>query len=157
MDKNLRTLVDREEIRIVLDRYSHAVDRPQISLYDDIFTEDIRATYNYNEIDGRAALKAYFSQSGATHPVTIDLLLNRTHFNGNIAIDIDGDAAQTTTYLLAILVMGGAEPKVLVRGNKYYDAWRRMPEGWRISRRRQVTEWMFEQPGIVDPDRREAA
>ena len=80
------------------------------------------------------------------------MLLTRMHFNGNITFKIDGDTARTETYLLAL--NSSDSGKMLVRGNKYQDQWVRTEAGWRIKDRRHMTEWMFDAPVQLDPDRK---
>ena len=152
LEKEIRALADREAIRDVLNLYSDAVDRWEIDLYDEIFTQDVHSVYNYNELHGIEELKNYFKTLGYRGPLKVNMLLTRMHFNGNITFKFDGDTARTETYLLAL--NSSDSGKMLVRGNKYQDQWVRTEAGWRIKDRRHMTEWMFDAPVQLDPDRK---
>lgn len=147
---DLRQLADRESIRAVLATYATAVDLWDIELFADCFTEDVEAVYNYNPLSGIAAVKGYFNDFGCKHALGVGGLVRRMHFNGNCKIEVDGDRARSELYLLALNITDAGV--LMTRGNEYFDEWRRTPDGWRISKRRQVTNWMTEAPVKLDPD-----
>jgi hypothetical protein len=147
---DLRQLSDRESIRGVLATYATAVDLWDIEMFSQCFTEDVEAIYNYNPLSGLEAVKRYFTDFGCRNALGVDGLVRRMHFNGNIRIELDGDQARSETYLLALNINGSGV--LMTRGNEYFDDWARTSEGWRIRKRRQVTNWMTEAPVKLDPD-----
>lgn len=150
-ERAIQGLIDREAIRSVLLAYADAIDTWNIDAFPAVFTDDVYAIYNYNELDGIENLKNYFKNLSFRGPLGVNALPTRMHFTGNVTIDLDGDTAQSDTYLLAL--NSTDDGRMLVRGNRYFDAFVRMPEGWRIRDRRHKTEWMFDSPVRMDPDR----
>jgi hypothetical protein len=152
-DVEVRQLLDRENIRMVLLRYASAVDTPNIQLFDECFAPDVHAEFNVATIDGLEALKSHFQttiDAGDGHEEAHGLIWGRTmHFYGNMVIDVDGDEASSDTYLLTLIVT--TKSNVVIRGNRYRDTWVRRDNRWLINSRRQRTNWSIEAPGQLDP------
>lgn len=147
---DLQQLSDRESIREVLATYATAIDQWDMEMFPQCFTEDVEAIYNYNPLSGLAALKGYFTDFGCKDALGVPGLIRRMHFNGNTKIKVTGDTATSEIYLLALNIT--EEHVLMTRGNEYFDEWRRTAVGWRICKRRQVTNWMTTAPVKVDPD-----
>jgi len=151
----LQTLLDKDAIRDVLYRYATAIDTWNMDIFDEVFTKDVTAVYNYNDISGIEALKRYFLDLRFRGPLGVKALPTRMHFTGNITISLSGNEATTDTYLLAL--NSSDDGRMLVRGNRYFDKFIKLAGSWRIRERRHLTEWMFDSPVKMDPDRAAAA
>jgi SnoaL-like domain len=146
----LRRLLDTEAIRRVLLRYATAIDTWNIELFSECFTEDVHAIYNYNDLNGLAELKQYFVDLRFRGPLGANALTTRTHFTGNVNIELDGDQASSETYLLALNTTD--DGRLLFRCNRYFDQFIRYEQRWLINDRRHVTDWMTEATVRLDPD-----
>jgi hypothetical protein len=126
--------IDHTEITQVLTRYAAAIDDRDFELLRDVFTPD--ATIHY-DVPGGTKLAL---------PEMIDWLrdaLSRfrvtQHALALPRIDLDGDAARTSTYVTATHVQsplnGGDEACAVLHG-VYVDRFVRTRAGWRIADRR---------------------
>lgn len=149
----VQSLLDRMAIQDVLTRYFQGLDRNQPERVRNCFTEDVVAFY-----DGRSALR-----QGPPSVSGIDALMDSiitfrkkaagewkvtTHFMGNLEIRfVDRDVAETETYAIAFIVLGGELPeKVAMRSLRYMDRLRRTAGGWRISHRLHTLDWSCQAP-----------
>lgn len=151
LERQVRTLLDRETIRIKLHDYSRIIDAWDVEKLRNCFTDDVRATYNYNEIDGIDALVNYFKAYQFAPACQVQKLLARSHFIGNMDIALDGDTATSTTYLLALNI--AEDDSLHTRCNYYHDQWVRGVDGdWKIRHRHHVTNWLARSEIEIDPD-----
>jgi hypothetical protein len=97
----LQQLSDRLDVRELLDRYSHAVDFMDWGLLETVFAPDARVDYSeladtFGDIPtvvvGFSAIRALYSVLMPSHSGTM-------HFMTNHLIQLDGDTAQTRTYM----------------------------------------------------------
>jgi ketosteroid isomerase-like protein len=109
-------------IQQLLARYNTAVDRGDGQAFAATFSVDGVSINGENGVTGREELAAIPAQVSATVP--------GRHWVANHVIDLDGDEATATVYLLAL--GGGTPPSVLTSG-RYVDRLRRTPEGWRFA------------------------
>jgi hypothetical protein len=119
----------------------------------ELFTEDAHLAINGKHVaSGRASIEQYLRTGAAVRSVgaSDETLRVSYHIMGAPAIDLDGDDASTQTYAVAHLVVGqpGNGGKVLVRGLRYLDDWRRTPVGWRICDRLHVADFGVEVPAL---------
>lgn len=149
--KEVGRLRDLEAIRTVLHRYSDIIDSWDVERLRTCFTDDVTAIYNYNDINGIDNLVGYFKDHHFTGPVGVEKLLGRTHFIGNMDIDLQGNEARSKTYLLALNI--AQDSSLHSRCNFYTDNWLRIGDHWRIRERHHVTAWMTKSAVILDPDR----
>jgi ketosteroid isomerase-like protein len=128
---------DEEAVRRVLIRYCHLVDaRDAAGIAREIFTEDAVDDMGFHgePAVGRDGIEAMFVRSNETTEAS-------AHFITNWVIDVDGDTAQTDTYVIGWTWLhsssheGRLRPADFVTVGNYRDQFRRTPEGWRISRR----------------------
>lgn len=127
-------LLDREEIRALVSRYAHAVDR---RAWDDVaacFTDDATADYGYFAGPIDDVLTGI--RSG------VDGFETTMHFVGNHLADVRGDRATAETYALCLhrATRGGAVREVTV-ALRYLDRFVRTAAGWRIARRDVVVDF----------------
>jgi ketosteroid isomerase-like protein len=128
---------DEEAIRRVLIRYCHRVDaRDAAGIAREVFTEDAVDDMGFpgGPAVGWDGIEAMFTRSNQTTEAS-------AHFITNWVIDVDGDVARTDTYvtgwtwLRASSHLGPLRAADFVTVGNYLDEFRRMAEGWRISRR----------------------
>lgn len=122
---------DRQDIAEVLVRYATGIDRRDWSLFRTVFTEDCEL--DYGEIGrwtGVDAVTEFMQQAHAMAGHTLHRLTNQV-------ITVDGDSAQSRTYVDALIMVGDNQG---VNGIGYYDdELVRTDAGWRIARRRFTT------------------
>lgn len=110
-------------IQQLLARYNTAVDSGDGPAFAATFTDDGVSINGESRVAGREALAAIPAQATTTVP-------GLRHWVANHVIDLDGDEATATVYLLAL---GGGTPPRLLTSGRYVDRLRRTPEGWRFA------------------------
>jgi hypothetical protein len=138
MTTTLAELGARLAIRELIDRYAMAVDGRNWELYRTVFTPD--ATIDYTDSGGmRADLETTVKWLDEVLGIFAGLQHNMT----NHVVELDGDRARACTYYVAhhTLVEGDGE-SLLTMGGFYRDRLVRSGEGWRISERVELGEWM---------------
>lgn len=110
-------------IQQLLARYNTAVDRGDGEAFAATFTDDGVSINGESRVTGRAALAAVPARVAASAP-------GLRHWVANHVIDVDGDEATATVYLLAL--RAGTPPSLLTSG-RYVDRLRRTAEGWRFA------------------------
>lgn len=122
---------DRQDIADVLVRYATGIDRRDWPLFRTVFTEDCEL--DYGEIGawkGVDAVTEFMQQAHAIAGHTLHRLSNQV-------ITINGDSAETRTYVDALIMVDDNHG---VNGIGYYDdELVRTDAGWRIARRRFTT------------------
>jgi 3-phenylpropionate/cinnamic acid dioxygenase small subunit len=121
-------LLDREEIRDLVVRYAHAVDRRAWDEVAACFSADATADYGY--FRGRVGEVLEKIRAG------LDGFDATMHFVANHLADVRGDDATAETYALCVHrgARGGVAREVTV-ALRYLDRLVRTPAGWRIARR----------------------
>jgi hypothetical protein len=118
-------IVDRLELRELLDRYSHAVDFMDWPLLATVFAEDARVDYSElvdtfgtvpTRAEGLTAIRELYAAIIPPHYGTL-------HFMTNHLIELHGDTASTRTYMH--VASGGFS-------GLYRCECVRTPAGWRI-------------------------
>ncbi len=137
--------LDKLAIREVLERYMRYNDDGAADRIAELFDEDAVMQVMGNVIEGRAAIRAMFSPSGAPDPEPWSspgglLLQPRSiHLSSNPVIDIEGDVATAETDFLVVRrdESGKAVPALVGR---YRDRFRRREDGrWVITQRTGVS------------------
>ncbi|MPQ96495.1 hypothetical protein GB931_00875 [Modestobacter sp. I12A-02628] len=133
LDRELRALRDREEIRQVLDSYAFLLDTARWrDVAEAVFTEDAVDHHSPAmgaEPRGRAEIADFLDR-------TMRGFAGSQHLMGNSRVDVDGDTAHSRTYAVcAHWRTDGPGPADLTVAVAYDDTWQRTPEGWRISER----------------------
>ena len=130
-ERALRQLIDKDAIRELVLCYSRAVDRKDIPLLRDLYTEDATDTHG-DTYDGPAQGLCDFIERSMHH------MIYSGHHACNHMISVEGDAGCGEVYAFAYHVVPGpdggqAEDLMLVR---YIDNYRRCGDGrWRFSKR----------------------
>jgi hypothetical protein len=139
MTTALEELGDRLEIRELMNRYAMAVDGRDWTLYRQVFTPD--ASIDYSDTGGmRADLETTVKWLDEVLAVFVGLQHNMT----NHVVEIDGQQARACTYYVAYhtLLDGQGGESLLTVGGFYRDRLTRTADGWRISERVELGEWM---------------
>ena len=120
---------DRQDISDVLVRYATGIDRRDWTLFRTIFTDDCEL--DYGEIGswkGVDAVTEFMQQAHALAGHTMHRLTNQV-------ITVSGDAAQSRTYIDALIMLADNNSGVNAAGF-YDDELVRTEQGWQIARRR---------------------
>jgi 3-phenylpropionate/cinnamic acid dioxygenase small subunit len=122
---------DRQDISEVLLRYATGIDRRDWPLFRTVFTDDCQL--NYGEVGswtGGDAVTEFMKQAHAMAGHTMHRLTNQV-------ITVDGDQAQSRTYVDALIMVGEDNSGVNAAGF-YDDELVRTPDGWRVASRQFV-------------------
>ena len=135
----LQELSDRMEIRDLVTAYTRAVDTRTWDALDDVFTED--AVLDYTSVggpaDSLAVVKPWIEQG-------LRGFDRYQHVIGQVAIELVGDTARATAYLVNPMVAkapDGTETVWEVGGYYHHDLVR-TSDGWRS--RRMVDEIIWQ-------------
>jgi hypothetical protein len=140
-------LADRTAIIDVLVRYSTALDGRDWPMLADCFTADAVAEYPNGRFDGYAAIEANCRRAVVPLDAT-------QHLISNHVIEIAGDGASATCYLIAQHVRADAPGgPFLLLGAAYDDELTRTVAGWRFVSRRLRTLWVDGNKNIFDEAR----
>lgn len=136
---------DRWGILDAVNRYFVAIDRRDFSMLHAVFTDDVEAVYEGVRVAGGIdALLAFVTGTGDIRlPVDVVDIQLSMHVLGNHLVVVEGDTARAETYALAHLVdRPGGTPRLRTRGLRYQDRLVRTADGWRISAREHLCDWM---------------
>lgn len=134
-------LLDRQEIRDCIDRYSRGLDRHDDELLASAFHPE--AIDNHGHWIGR---KDEFVQ-WANHEVHDPLLAHNHHITTHLA-EIDGAVAHVESYVIFVL-RHSDKKTVRVGGGRYIDRFEKRDGEWRIAIRQLVLDWRFVADGIL--------
>jgi hypothetical protein len=144
---NVRWLRDREQLRMLYQRYAYGVDTGDFALVRSVFHPDceVEGTLEAGGIDAYLeGIEAGLSQWDAT-----------MHFMGNQYVDLRGDEAQVETGVVGYHMEAPGSPlEHLVLGLRYQDDVVRVGDDWKILRRRAVKQWHtgpFPRPTLGPP------
>ena len=134
LERNVRTLLDREEITEVLHRASRGVDRGDLDMMESCFHPD---ALDYRGVVNGPAANAREALRNITLAVT-------QHVTTNISIELDGDIANVESYVTAFHHIdpapGCPERDELLRA-RYVDRFERRDGAWKIACRITVWDW----------------
>jgi 3-phenylpropionate/cinnamic acid dioxygenase small subunit len=122
---------DRQDIAEVLLRYATGIDRKDWQLFRTVFTDDCEL--NYGEVGswhGVDAITEFMQQAHEFASHTMHRLTNQV-------ITVNGDTAESRTYVDALILVGDGNAGVNAAGF-YDDDLVRGDDGWRVARRRFV-------------------
>jgi len=129
-------LVAKDEIREVLARLARGTDRRDAAL--------ICSCYHADAVDDHGAFRGSPAEFAEWVPKALGIFASTMHVLGNIAIELDGDAARVESYCTAHHVYpaddpGGARDNVL--GLRYVDRFERRGGAWLIAHRLCVYDY----------------
>lgn len=126
LEERITRLEDIHEIGQLRARYCQALDDGRWEDLADTFTED-GAFVGLSTARGRAEMLEFFPQLNSS-PVT-----SWWHFSSNETVELDGDSATGTTWLLQPCVVDGESQ---IAAGRYEDTMVRTAHGWRFQERR---------------------
>ncbi|MGB8210757.1 MAG: nuclear transport factor 2 family protein [Mycobacterium sp.] len=119
---------DRQDISDVLVRYATGIDRRDWPLFRTVFTDDCELDYGeVGSWKGVDAVTAFMQQAHSMAGHTMHRLTNQV-------ITVNGDEAQSRTYIDALIMVGDTGSGVNAAGF-YDDDFVRTERGWQIARR----------------------
>jgi uncharacterized protein (TIGR02246 family) len=127
MSAGLQRLLDEADIRELILTFGRALDAKDWEAYGNVFTEDGQFEIMGQRRYGRAEIVAGPARDLARFEVLQHLL-------SNLSVQVDGDVATASAYLLGIHVPRAAEPAshADIGAGYIYEAVR-TPDGWRFS------------------------
>jgi ketosteroid isomerase-like protein len=129
------TATDVEAVRGVLHAYCRLLDARDLpGLLDQVYAFDAVDDRRRAVLHGHEAIREYFERAGS-------IIEGTAHFLVNVDIAVTGDEARASSRVLAShwfldqAHLGPVRPSDCVLIGTYDDRLRRLPQGWRITRR----------------------
>jgi uncharacterized protein (TIGR02246 family) len=142
----LQRLLDEAEIGRLLLSFGAALDRKDWSAYAETFTEDGMFEIMGQERRGRDEITA----GPARDLERYDRL---QHFSSNHVIDVNGDTATASHYLIGVHVLDGEQPaRHADVGGRYLCECRRTEDGWKLSHVRLEVLWSGGEQFDIEPE-----
>lgn len=142
LERRIRLLIDKEEIRELLSVHARALDRHD--------SDDLRETYHYDAWESHGAFRGpardFASRSGDEHAA---FCKSHLHHLSNHTIDVEGDRAHVETYFLAGLLRKDGITEMV--GGRYIDRLERREGRWAIAERACIVEWNGELRATSSP------
>jgi len=126
LEERITRLEDIHEIGQLRARYCQALDDGRWEDLADTFTED-GAFVGLSTARGRAEMLEFFPQLNSS------TVTSWWHFCSNETVELDGDSATGTTWLLQPCVVDGESQ---IAAGRYEDTMVRTAHGWRFQERR---------------------
>jgi uncharacterized protein (TIGR02246 family) len=139
------TLEDQRAIDDLFTRYCCALDNGEVETVVDCFTADAVLKSPVIDLQGHAATRAFAGRFAAQRAAGTQF----RHMVTNIAVEIDGDRARATAYLLVLISQGGGH-RTLPPG-RYECELVKEGDTWRFSRRTVVHDHDYTLEGIGNP------
>jgi hypothetical protein len=139
-----RLVEDEAALRLLNERYFHALDRRDFGLLAECFSRTATASYlgGQWQLEGRDAVVARLE---------VVLRFSSTlHTLASMSIDLEGDDT-ASGHVLAIAYLSTSDApggRIIVRGLHYRDGYTRAEGSWRIQTREQVPLWQFEADAV---------
>ena len=131
-DRELKTLMDRQEISFLLHEYCRTLDAMDLDTLAEIFTEDCVVEYGPEDrlkSNGRAAIRQGLERLWRWK--------RTSHHLSNIQIGFaQANEANALSYVIAWHERSDGSTATV--WGQYHDTFVRTPAGWRLKRRRQT-------------------
>jgi 3-phenylpropionate/cinnamic acid dioxygenase small subunit len=141
MTLSTQTLIDRALVIDLAVAYTRGVDARRWDEACAVFTED--ATVDYGS---RVGTERGRNQIAQLLGRTLDGLDSTQHLIGNHVVEIEGDRATHSCYLVAQHVRNG---ELYTVGGTYFDELVRGDDGWAIVHRRLERSWRAGNPQVI--------
>ncbi|HTO06600.1 MAG TPA: nuclear transport factor 2 family protein [Myxococcota bacterium] len=127
------------QIQQVLYAYARAIDAKDWKSLERVFTPDARIHY---ALERGAQLR--FPELGPWLARAMTIFKATQHVISNPSIELRGDTASSTAYLVAthVQVRPDGTENLTTEGGRYTDTWQRTAEGWRIATRKLERIWV---------------
>jgi hypothetical protein len=135
-------VADRLAIYDVLVAHCRGVDRADAEILRGCYWPDAEVAYGV--FDGNAhRFCAFLPQAIAVYALT-------QHCIGNVAIELDGDAARTETYVTAYHYAEAADgDREVIFFARYLDRMQKRGHVWKLAHRRVVIDWYRNVPAAA--------
>jgi hypothetical protein len=130
IERQMRALLDRQQIYEVLTRYCRGVDRGDVEL--------IRSVYHADATDDHGMFKGLGVDFASWIVEFLKEWKQCQHFIGNFNCNLQGDVAHTETYCLSISDDGQGHNSAVY--NRYIDRFERRNGEWKIAERLVVLD-----------------
>ncbi|MGE4652306.1 MAG: nuclear transport factor 2 family protein [Myxococcota bacterium] len=144
---NMRWLRDREQLKMLYQRYAFGVDSRNFEIVRSVFHPDCRVSGTLEE----GALDPYLEgiEEG------LQQWEATMHFMGNQYVEIDGDRGHVETWVVGYHMEAEGSPiDHVILGLRYQDDVVRVADDWKIIRRNTVKQWHtgpFPRPTLGPP------
>ena len=138
LSRQVQMLADRQAIVDVSAAYCEGVDRLDREILLGCFTEDALCEGPNFRYQGQEEIASMI-------PILDQMFHYAWHAIHNVSVRIDGDAAAAETYCTARHLKRGATTEageVISMTIRYQDRLVRRAEGWKITHRLQIREWV---------------
>jgi hypothetical protein len=134
--QQIQYMRDRQEIQDCVLRYARGLDRHDDEILASVFHED--AIDHHGDFIG--PIDVFVPWAHALHAETWS---SHTHFTVNHTVEIEGDEAQSETYVLYVLRRKDGT-RIDFGGGRYVDRLERRDGVWRIAMRELIHDWRAE-------------
>jgi len=135
---------DRTDIREIVGQYFAALDLRDPKLMAGCFSEDTV----YKALDGEGGVYNGIADTVAVL-MGVKVFTATNHKASNVTINLKGDSADVVTFAIAHCLIGPIDSaRILIRGLRYVDKFKRTPAGWRIAHRRHIPLWQYETASV---------
>jgi hypothetical protein len=142
---DIETVIARNEIQQLINRYAQAADAPDVDGLIACFTPNCHMELNSGEfvMDGHEAMRALMAGGGSN-------VVASAHLMCNSVIDVNGDRAHGETTAVSFVVVRDTG-RMLIRGLSYSDEFVHTATGWLIARRAHRANFQSELPAGTPP------
>ncbi|MEA2170086.1 MAG: hypothetical protein QOF76_3386 [Solirubrobacteraceae bacterium] len=137
---DLQELNDERAITRVLLDYCRAVDRGDIDL--------LKTVYHDDAMELRGVFEGPASTFVGFVAASVEAGQEMSHATSNFRIDLDGDAADVESYVVATITLTHPDGDKVheVLGARFLDRFERRDGHWRIAVRRTIFDWSRTDP-----------
>jgi hypothetical protein len=133
-EANVRWLRDREELKMLYQRYAYGIDTKNFDVVRSVFHPDCVVSGTLED----GTLEPYLEGIEGALPQWHATM----HFMGNQYVEVDGDRGRVETWVVGYHMEAPDSPiQHLVLGLRYQDDVVRVEDGWKIIRRNTVKQW----------------
>ena len=142
LEKNLRTLLDRQNVVDIYRRYTRGLNRFDLESLSTSFWEDAKITYGFNTYVRDEWIGFWTSNR------YLKGLACQAHHIANETIDIVDDIAHVESYLIGFWSPPTDAQPGLIVGGRYIDRVDRRGDEWRIAMREFIPHFWSETKSI---------
>jgi hypothetical protein len=142
MSNELKSLLDREEIKNLRVLYAHHLDSNNIEDLDQVFSDDAVVEVTVGRMEGIGAIRAGLNEAFQLFDRDRQGIYPFMHAIVNHWVRLTGpDSAEGRCYLIDFETASKADPNPLLLLGLYTDEYRRIDGQWRITRTRLEVVW----------------
>ena len=140
-------VLDRVAIRELVDRYFVGIDEGDAEMYRSCWARDavFEMTDRGSLWMSHVGIDRIMELFGSRYSGDPNRRFTSQFGSSRTIIKINGDTATGETFAIGHVIDGPVENgRMMVRGLRYLDEFVRLPEGWRIQRRRHMPLWQYD-------------